>query len=307
MAAPGATAVRPKAPVVQQPAASGGGGGVIPFVRGSGLGRYLFFDKSGVTLLTNTQDLGPIPVKAYDYMSGIVVEVNATSAGGGSAVTLPEDSPGNFFTTVKVDQPNGQTMYSVSSGFSAILIHAHGGYAGNNDPRAWQSYANSTGGGTAPTSTFPVRIPFQINVRDALGSLPNKDANAPFNLYLSVNTLANVFGGSPTTPTYRVRAWLEAWDQPPSVLNGQQVETTPPNMNTLQRWTNHPIAYSAGQLDLPIPKPGNYLRMLLPIARRSSSTRANGDSDWPDPLQVVLDEDVKDNIAKDTWTSDIYE
>src|SRR5258707_1709516 len=125
MAAPGATAVRPKAPVVQQPAASGGGGGVIPFVRGSGLGRYLFFDKSGVTLLTNTQDLGPIPVKAYDYMSGIVVEVNATSPGGGSAVILQEDTPGNFFTTRKGDHPYRQPVNPACTGCSTTSISPH--------------------------------------------------------------------------------------------------------------------------------------------------------------------------------------
>ncbi len=58
-AAGSTTQARPKAPDAADSA--GSGGGVIPFVRGSGLGRYKFFDKSGLTLLTNTQDLGPDP------------------------------------------------------------------------------------------------------------------------------------------------------------------------------------------------------------------------------------------------------
>lgn len=280
---------------------------VIPFIRGSGWGRYVFFDKSGLTLTTNTQDLGPIPVKAYDFMRSLVVEVTTTSAGGGSGVTTTEDGPWNIFTQVKVDQPNGQTMYQVSSGFSAAMIHSHGYYRNYNDPRQWESFAYTTGSGTAPSLAFRMRIPFELNLSDALGDLPNKDANAPFNLYLSLNTLANVFGGAPTSPTFRVRVWLEAADQPPESLGGSAVQTTPPAMNTLQRWTEQPIAYSAGQFDIRVRKLGNYVRLLVPIFRRSASTRANGELDIPDPLQIVLDEDVKDNIAFDTWVHDLYE
>lgn len=304
MAAPVVTQNRPKAHPQAQPAAPPRP--VIPFIRGSGWGRYLFFDKSGLTLLTNTQDLGPIPVKAYDFMRSIVVEVTTTAAGGGSGVGTVEDGPWNIFTQVKVDQPNGQTMYQCSSGFSTAMIHAHGYYRNYNDPRAWQNFSYTSGSGTAPALNFRFRIPFELNLSDSLGDLPNKDANAPFNLYLTLNTLANVFSGSPTSPTVRVRVWLEASDQPPATLAGQPVETTPPAMNTLQRWTEQPIAINSGQFDCRIRKLGNYVRLLIPILRRSSSTRANGDTDWPDPLQIVLDEDVKDNVAKDTWLEDIY-
>lgn len=282
-------------------------GGVMPYIRGSGWGRYKFFDKSGLTLTTNTQDLGPIPIKAYDYMRSVVVEVTTTAAGGGTGVTLVEDGPECLFTQVKVDQPNGQTMYSVSSGFNAKMIHAHGYYRNYNDPRQYANYLYTTGSGSAPQATFRYRIPFELNLSDGLGNLPNKDANAPFNLYLTLNTLANVFGGSPTSPTFRVQVWLEAADQPPAMLAGIPVETTPPAMNTLQRWTEQPISVSAGQFDVRVRKLGNYLRLLIPILRRSSSTRANGDTDWADPVQIVLDEDVKDNVSKNTWLEDIRE
>jgi hypothetical protein len=307
MAAAGTTVTAKRtAPATPAPADTGGGG-VIPFIRGSGLGRYVFYDKSGLTLTTNTQDLGPIPIKAYDYMRSLSVEVEVTTAGGGSSVVTVEDGPFCALQNVKVEQPNGQTMYQVSSAYSSAMIHKYGGYAGHNDPRAFNNFAYSTGSGTAPTFTFGFRIPFELNIRDALGALPNKDANAPFNLYLTLNTLANVYGGSPTTPTIRVRVYLEAWDQPPTELDGQAVETTPPNMNTLQRWTEQPIAVNSGQFDAQLKRLGNYIRMIIPILRRSSSTRANGDSDWPDPLQIVLDEDTKDNVPKYLWLRDIYE
>ena len=305
-AAAPAAASRTTAPAVTSPAASGGGG-VIPFVRGSGLSRYKFYDSSTLTLLTNTQDLGPIPIKAFDYMRSLLIIVSTVTAGGGSGATTVEDGPFISLTNVKVEQPNGQTMYQTPSGWESAMIHKYGGYAGYNDPRAQNSFAYSTGSGTAPTFGYMIRIPFELNVRDALGALPNKDANAPFNLYLTLNTLANVYGGSPTTPTLRVQVYLEAWDQPPTTLNGQSVETTPPNMNTLQRWTSQPIAVNSGQFDAQLKRLGNLIRMIIPTLRRSSSTRANGQTDWPDPMQVVIDEDTKDNIAKTAWTLDIYE
>jgi hypothetical protein len=307
MAAP-TTMSRPKAPQASgASSAQTSVSSVIPFIRGSGWGRYVFFDKSGLTLTTNTQDLGPIPVKAYDFMRSLVIEVTTTTPGGGSAVTTTEDGPYDVFTQVKVDQPNGQTMYQVSSGFSAAMIHAHGYYRNYNDPRQWESFSYTTGSGTAPALGFRMRVPFELNLSDSLGDLPNKDANAPFNLYLTLNTLANVFGGAPTSPTLRVRVWLEAADQPPETLGGSRVQTTPPAMNTLQRWTEQPIQYSAGQFDIRVRKLGNYVRLLVPIFRRSASTRANGELDIGDPVQVVLDEDVKDNIAFDAWVHDIYE
>jgi hypothetical protein len=307
-----ATQTRPKAPANTdgRPDGSYDTSGTIPFLRGSGWGRYPVQMPAGsgaLTLLTTTQTLGPIQVKAYDFMRALVVDVTTTSAGAGSGVTTTEDGPGDLFAGVELLQPNGQTMYKVSSGFSALMIHAHGYYRSYNDPRQYGLFNYTTGSGTAPAITFRFRIPLELNLADALGSLPNKDANAPFQLTLTLNTLANVFGGSPTTPTFSVKVWLEAADQPPTMLDGHSVETTPPAMNTLQRWTEQPIAVNSGQFDARVRKLGNYVRLLIPILRRSASTRANGDSDWPDPVQIVLDEDVKDNLSKNTWIHDIYE
>jgi hypothetical protein len=305
-AAPTATAAPADAPAAPQAAS------VVPFVRGSGKGKYKFFSKSGLTLTTASQDLGPIDIKAYDYMRSILVTV-ATSAAGGATGTAQADSPFNIFTNMAVKQPNGQTMYQVSSGFHAAMIHKYGFYRGYDDPRADPSYFSN-----GSWSSFAVRIPFELDLRDALGALPNKDAAAPFSLELTLNTLTNVYGSSQgTSPTLTVEAWLEAYDQPPTTLNGQMVQTTPPNMNTLQRWTEQNITMSTGQFDARVRKLGNYLRMILPIMRNSSNVRIGlgsagtaaslASSNWADPVQVVLDEDVKDNISGSDWQRRIWE
>jgi hypothetical protein len=274
---------------------------VVRFVRGSGKGKYKFFSKAGLTLTSATQDLGPIDVKAYDYMRALLVTVTNT-ANGGATGTAQADAPFNYFTNMAVKQPNGQTMYQVSSGYHAAMIQKYGYYRQYGDPRQDPNFAVN-----GSSATFAIRIPFELDLRDALGSLPNKDAAAPFSLELTLNTLANVYGtGQGTSPTFTVEAWLEAYDQPPTSLNGQPVQTTPPNMNTLQRWTEQNITMSTGQFDARVRKLGNYLRMLIPIMKNSSNARivTNG---WADPVQIVLDEDVKDNISQADWQRRIWE
>lgn len=285
---------------------------VVPFVRGSGKGKYKFYSRSGLTLTTASQDLGPIDVKAYDYMRSILVTVTTTAVGGATG-TAQADAPFNIFTNMAVKQPNGQTMYQVSSGYNAAMIQKYGFYRNYGDPRSDPTYFVN-----GSWATFAVRIPFELDLRDALGALPNKDAAAPFSLELTLNTLTNVFGsGQGTSPTLTVEAWLEAYDQPPTTLNGQMVQTTPPNMNTLQRWTEQNITMSTGQFDARVRKLGNYLRMLLPIMRNSSGVRIGlatpgtaaslAGTNWADPVQIVLDEDVKDNISGEDWKRRIWE
>jgi hypothetical protein len=276
---------------------------VVPFIRGSGKGMYKIQipGAAGLTLGSATHDLGPIDVKAYDYMRSLFITCTTTAAGGATG-TATADAPLNIFTNMAVKQPNGQTMYQVSSGIHAGYIQKYGGYRGYSDPRADPTFLVS-----GSQATFALRIPFELDMRDALGSLPNKDAAAPFTLELTLNTLANVFGsGQGTSPTFTIEAWLEAYDQPPTSLNSQPVQTTPPNMNTLQRWTEQNITMNAGQFDARVRKLGNYVRELLPIMRNSAGARivTNG---WADPVQIVLDEDVKDNISQANWQRRIWE
>jgi hypothetical protein len=181
------------------------------------------------------------------------------------------------------------------------MISKWGMYRAWSDPRSDPNYVSN-----GSTSTFAFRIPFELDLRDALGALPNKDAAAPFQLLLTLNTLANVYGsGQGTSPTFTVEAWLESYDQPPTILNGSPVQTTPPNMNTLQRWTEQNITLNSGQFDARIRKLGNYIRMFIPELLLSSGARE--DTDWPDPLQIVLDEDTKDNISKADFERRLWE
>jgi hypothetical protein len=284
---------------------------VIPFIRGSGRSEFSIKKWTGQTLTSTTQALSQ-DVKAYGYMRSIRLDVTTTTVGGATGTAQP-DAPFNLFNDIKVSQPNQQPLYSVSSGFHAAMIQKYGMARANTDPRADPNFELS-----GSWATFSLRIPFEIDQRDGLGSLPNKNSAAPYTLDLTLNTLANVFGSSQgTSPTFTIEAFLESYDQPPQTLNGLPVATEPPNKNTLQRWTEQPITMSTGQFDAKVRKLGNYIRMLVPIMKNSSGTRIGMDfagtaaqpiaTNWADPVQIILDETPKDNITAANWARRIYQ
>ena len=311
-AAPGATKASP------QDAAPAAG---VSFVRGSGEGRYTFEVQSGLALGA-AQDIGPIDIKAYDYMRSILLKVETTTLATGTVTAVgSKDYPFNIISYLRVKQPNGQTMYSVSSGYHAAMIQKYGltRQPQNSDPRSDPDFSAPSGvaAATTATVTFGIRIPFELDLRDALGALPNKDAAAPFTLELGLNSTSTIYTTSPATaPTIKITPILEAYDQPPETLDGKPVQTTPPNMNTLQRWTEQSITMVSGAYDARVRKLGNYVRELLFISKNSSGVRIvspagtskfTGPDGWSDPMQIVLDEDVKDNIPYWLWQRDIWE
>jgi hypothetical protein len=309
-------AAAPSATMASRPASAASSPGVS-FIRGSGEGRYQFEVQSGL-VLGAAQDVGPIDVKAYDYMRSILLKVETTTAGAGTTTaTASADYPFNIISYLRVKQPNGQTMYSVSSGFHAAMIQKYGLYRQpqNSDPRSDPDYV--AGVGVAPTVTFGIRIPFELDLRDALGALPNKDAAAPFTIELGLNSTSTIYTTAPgTAPTIKITPILEAYDQPPETLDGKPVETTPPNMNTLQRWTEQSITMVTGSYDARVRKLGNYVRELIFLSKNSTGGRITtpaatsgftADAGWSDPMQIVLDEDVKDNIPEWLWQRDIWE
>lgn len=270
--------------------------------------RKPFYDSS-FTLTTTTQAINDVSVDPYDYARYVWIRVNTTAAGGGSGVTLAADGPFNALQNIKIETPGGgQPLFYMPDGHKIAMINKYGGISYYKDPRAYPTFAYSTGSGTAPTMEFMLKIPFEFLPRVGLGTLENKNAASPYKLSLSLNTLANVFGGSPTTPTIRVRMYLAAYDMPPESEGGVSNQQTPPVARTWSRWRMETIAYSSGGFTVQRPSVQDaYVRMYIPIVYRTSSTRQNGDADWPDPMQFLVDDTEKYEFATTDWQNYIYE
>jgi hypothetical protein len=232
--------------------------------------------------------------------------VTATGAVGG---TLGEDGPFNVLQNIALQEPNGATIAQFDSGYSLYLANKWGGYRDANgaDPKSSPAYSQDAAG----NFTFLVRIPVEISAREALGALPNQNSAANFKVRLSLGSGAaaagNLYSAITTQPTIRVRAYLEAWDQPEVQVAGQTNQVTPPALNTTQFWSAQTYNVGAGQQQIRLTRVGNYLRNPIFVLRRGGTSRANGHSDMPDPATLYLDTRPLDVIERNNWLNQMYE
>jgi len=283
---------------------------IVPFVRASSEHREpAGIDVSRQLIVGGTQDLGVFDIPAYGYMRSLLITVTGT--GGTGTPSFGEDYPFNVIRDIALTEPNGAVIAQFNTGYDLYLANKWGGIrdCAGADPRKSPGY-NS--GVTVGDFSFVLRIPIELNMRDALGSLPNQNAAATFKLRITLNTGAAagpVWGGTAPTaqPTVRVVVLLEAWDQPEPSVAGMSNQTTPPAMNTTQFWSSQIFTVGAGDQTIRLTRVGNYIRNLILTYRRTAGTRVNGDADWPDPTTIYLDTRPLDRVPKTAWKHTMYE
>ena len=278
---------------------------VVPFIRASAEHREPCGIDVSRLLIASQQDLGVFDIPAYGYVRALVLVVTATGAVGG---TLDEDGPFSVLQNVGLAEPNGAVIAQFNSGYDLFLANKWGGYS--NVLGADARMAPSSSATAAGNFTFVLRIPIEISGRDGLGSLPNQNAAATFKLRMSLASGA-VGGGLYSVlpapqPTVRVRAYLEAWDQPEISVAGMTNQVTPPAMNTTQFWSTQIFNVGAGQQTIRLTRVGNYIRNLILIQRRAASTRALGDADFPDPMTLFLDARPLDQVSRTLWQEQMF-
>jgi hypothetical protein len=281
---------------------------VVPFIRASAEHREPAGIDVSRIMTTADQDLGVFDVPAYGYARALVVLVQASAGAGAGAVGV-EDAPFNALKNIALTEPNGAVIVQFNSGYDMFLACKWGGYraAIGADFRASPTFSAITG--TGGNFTFMLRLPIELNLRDGLGSLPNQNAAATFKLRLTLSASTTVFSAPPATtlPTVRVRAFLEAWDQPESASGGQTNQITPPAMNTTQFWSPQIYNVNAGNQTIRLTRVGNYIRELVFVFRRAGTSRSLGNTDWPDPTTLYLDTRPLDIIEINNWRHQMYE
>lgn len=281
---------------------------VVPFIRASAEHREPAGIDVSRAMTAADQDLGVFDVPAYGYARSLVVLVQATG-GAGAGVTGAEDAPFNALKSIALTEPNGAIIVQFNSGHDMYLACKWGGYraAIGADFRASPTF--SAVGATGGNFTFMLRLPVELNFRDGLGSLPNQNAAATFKFKATLSASTTIYTVVPgtTLPTVRVRAFLEAWDQPETASAGQSNQATPPAMNTTQFWSPQVYNVNAGNQTIRLTRVGNYLRELVFVFRRAGTSRANGNSDWPDPATLYLDTRPLDIVELNNWRHQMYE
>jgi hypothetical protein len=274
--------------------------GFVPFVRASAEHTEpVGYDVSTV-MTSSVQTLPDITVPAYGFLRSVLLVVTCT-AGSGTTLAFTEDAPFNALANIVLQEPNGAQICNFPSGYDLYLANKFGGYRYSNDPRNSFNYAPVVSA-TVSNFSFVLRVPVEVNNRDALGSLPNQNSGALFRIKLNLSAFATVFSGTQTAgPTVRVRAYAEEWDQPEDSTDGVANQTVPPAVNTTQYWSRQDFPINAGAANIRLTRMGNYIRNLIFVYRTAGGARAAQDANMPDPATLYYDTRPLDTLSRAQW------
>jgi hypothetical protein len=243
---------------------------------------------------------GVVSIPAYGYIRGVIITVTVTLGVAGTA--FQEDAPLNILKNIIFGEPNGAPIHQWNSAWELGMSKKYGGFQAFPDPRAGIYAA------TMPNFQVQYWIPIELIMRDGLGSLPNQNAAAMFQLRYQVAGSGDLYTTTPSTqPTVQVTVEASEYDQPQASADGMANQTTPPAMNTTQFWSVQQYPIVSGFNKIRLTRVGNYIRHLGFIQRRTAGTRANGDADFPTQLEIDLDARPIDFVRKLTWRQSMYE
>jgi hypothetical protein len=242
------------------------------------------------TFLDQTKTPG---AAAQDYNVGFVTPrgylrhlwllfTGANGVIGGGA--LDADYPYSLIDRIRLTDPGGTDILSPLDGFSLMLVNLFGSYVRNPDPAAVPSFVGTI------NPNFSLRVPVEIVERTGLGSIANQDANAQYQLAVTLAASTGAFDTPPgTNPDIRLRGYVEGWIQPePFDQFGNPQEIEPPAHGTTQYWRIQTVEIaSAGENVVKFTHTGNLIRELIVIGRTAAGARS--DTVLPDPARFIWD------------------
>ena len=268
---------------------------LVPFTRAATEHTESFLDTS-VQQTAATIPISPVDIPAYGFMRGIYVEVTTSGAAGASV--FKGDGPFNVLQDIQLSDVNGAPIFGPGDGYDAFLVTKYGGLRKLQDPRLHPDFLASTANGNF---SFLLYIPVEVNARDALGALGNQNAASAYKLRMSIAPGTTVYTTPPAPlPLVRVRAWLDAWTQPPGQsLQGQAQATEPPAHGTTSFWSKQTFNVAAGQNQLRLSRVGNYIRNLVVVYRDVAGVRNK--ANFPAPLFINWDTRVLREYQQIVW------
>lgn len=304
MVAPGAPAKAPAGNGKQVQIA------VRPFPAGTREVDKATYDPGARALTATTQDLPSYECDPNGFLRGAYILVESVAAGNAATVAFQPDAPLNAIDTITYNDVNNKPIFGPMGGHDMYAAVKFGGYTGCDDAKSSPIYAVTSGAGaTAGSFTFALRLPVEIVKRDALGSLPNKSASATFTINIRLANLAAIFSTAPTAaPTVRVRIQQFGWMDPNGTdMRGNPVAQNPPGVQTTQYWSKQTYAINAGAFNLRLLGLDSLVRNFVFILVDSTGSRQQGDSDFPDPFNMIYETAQPIQRLRTIWRQKIAE
>jgi predicted small secreted protein len=281
------------APVVQQ----------RPFVTGTRTLETEVYSQT-VTQTAATQVLTPYEFQVDGYVSGALIRVTATTAGNGAATAFVADGPFSILQSVILEDIGGKQILGPLSGWQLYVLNRFGGFVFQADAKANGVYTVTTGAGaTGGSYRFVLRVPIQVRRRDAMGSLPNRNASATFKLKMTINTSASVYSVAPTNAaSVNVQVQQHGWATSDNRdYKGNAVSATPNGVGSLLYTDVETIQLSAGGFNQRMATFGGLLRVLIFELRDNAGSRAQGETDWPSLFEIEVDKVKMYSRSPVTW------
>lgn len=251
-----------------------------------------------VTATTSAKSFPDVEIEPDGWARGWwcdydLVAVNAST----NTVVVAEDFPMNMVDTVLLKGTNVPETFGPFGGYSWGQINKWGGYFPGvaGDPRADQEYSVTTGTVAAAGSAHQtLYVPLEISAHDALGDLQNQSDNSVYRLAVTLASTSDMYTTAPTgTVTCQLKVEQDSYSEPVAALalGGRTVMDAPPLPGTRQCWQEEDdtgVTGSGTHTTKITNGIGYAYRNLLLQLRRSGTSRANGESDYPDPLEVWL-------------------
>mgnify|MGYP003574927130 CR=1 FL=1 len=281
--------------VKEKPGAGGGKAApVMPrsFICGSRKNDKPDFDQT-IVLSASEQRLNQYQISPSGYLRGVWLTLEMITVNGAAVVAFQEDGPFNVLSSVRFLDTNSQPIIGTVTGYDIYLLNKYGGYDFQGDAKATATYTTTVGAvATGGSFTAVLYLPLEIIPRNALGSQLNKSGAAQFALEMFVAANTTLYSVIPnTSATLRVRATLASWLDPEAQdARGNAVQQDPPLLNTTQYWHKQNYVVNSGAQFTRLQGIDGLLRMLIMVARRNASTRANGENDFPDPISLKYEE-----------------
>lgn len=274
-----------------------------PFVTGTRTLESEVYNQT-VTQSTSTQSLTPYEFQVDGYLSGALIRVTATTAGNSAATAFQADGPFSVLQSVIVEDIGGKQILGPLDGWKLYVLNRFGGFVYNADVRANGTYTVTTGSGaTGGSYRFVLRVPIQVRRRDAMGSLPNRNASATFKLKITINTSATVYSTAPTAAaSINVQIQQHGWATSDNRdYKGNAVSPTPNGIGSLMYTDVETIQLAAGSFNQRMSTFGGLLRLLIFELRDSTGSRAQGESDFPTLFEMEIDKVKAFSRSPITW------
>lgn len=268
----------------------------IPFARSSKLHIEQASVPGGSALAINAGQPGllTVPLPTFGYLSAVFITVSATG-GTGTAATYYEDAPWSAIASITLQDVNGAPLLQLS-GYHAYLAAKFGGYRlFGPDISALTSLYN--GGTSAGNFNFILPIYLEF-AKDGLGSMPNMDSSARYQLQIQLasgvaGATGPLYTVAPTGyPTVSVQVEVLCRSMPTATdSQGTPNTIAPPAVGTAQYWTYQTFPSLSGAQTPQLARVGNLIRNHILVFRDSANgTRATAEaSDLPPNLEMDWD------------------